>query len=43
MQSEAETFEYIFDTPTYKGKTSFKTGLYINGKSVHGVKKTTIE
>ncbi|KAL5478608.1 hypothetical protein ACEPAI_2793 [Sanghuangporus weigelae] len=32
-----QTFSYDFDTPTFKGKTSFSTGLYINGKSVDGI------
>ncbi|THH27889.1 hypothetical protein EUX98_g6300 [Antrodiella citrinella] len=38
-----ETFTYTFDTPIYKGKTSFSTGLYIDGKWVDGSKKTTID
>jgi len=40
---QPETFTYVFDTPTYKGTSSFSTGLYINGKFVHGVKNTTID
>ncbi|TCD60304.1 aldehyde dehydrogenase (NAD(P)(+)) ald5 [Steccherinum ochraceum] len=38
-----QTFEYTFDTPVYKGKTSFSTGLYINGQWVDGSKGTTID
>ena len=38
-----ETFTHVFDTPAYKGTTSFNTGLFIDGKFVDGVKKTTIE
>jgi len=37
------TFSYQFDTPAYKGKTSFNTGVFINGKFVDGSGKTTIE
>ena len=36
-------FSYEFDTPAYKGKVSFPTGLYIGGKFVDGSDKTTIE
>ena len=38
-----QTFQHTFDTPVYKGKTSFSTGLYINGEWVDGSKGTTIE
>lgn len=38
-----ETFTYDFETPVYKGKTSFSTGLFIDGKWVDGHNKTTIE
>ncbi|KAJ7584420.1 aldehyde dehydrogenase [Mycena floridula] len=31
------TFEYKFDTPAFKGTTSFNTGLFINGKFVDSV------
>ncbi|KAF7792809.1 hypothetical protein EIP86_003908 [Pleurotus ostreatoroseus] len=31
-----ETFTYEFDTTVFKGKTSFSTGLFINGKFVDG-------
>jgi aldehyde dehydrogenase (NAD+) len=37
------TFEYTWDTPVYKGKTTLPTGLFINGKFVDGVKGQTIE
>ena len=37
------TFSYEWDTPAYKGKTSFNTGLFINGQFVDGSNKTTIE
>ncbi|KAK7457118.1 hypothetical protein VKT23_010418 [Stygiomarasmius scandens] len=36
-------FSYEFDTPAYKGKVSFPTGLYIGGKFVDGSDKTTID
>ena len=36
-------FEYQWDTPSYKGKTSFSTGLFIDGKWVDGSNSTTIE
>ena len=36
-------FTYEFDTPVYKGKVSFNTGLFIDGKFVDGSDKTTIE
>lgn len=38
-----EVFEYTWDTPTYKGKTSFNTGVHIGGKWLDGANKTTIE
>jgi aldehyde dehydrogenase (NAD+) len=38
-----ETFSHEFDTPAYKGKTSFSTGLFIDGKFVDGSKNTTID
>ena len=31
-----QTFEYTFNTPVYKGTSSFSTGLYINGKFIDG-------
>jgi hypothetical protein len=37
------TFTHEFDTPAYKGKTSFSTGLFIGGKFVDGSDQTTIE
>ncbi|KII83878.1 hypothetical protein PLICRDRAFT_118592 [Plicaturopsis crispa FD-325 SS-3] len=37
------TFEYTWDTPAYKGKTSFPTGLYIDGKWVDGGDKSTLD
>ncbi|TEB33828.1 aldehyde dehydrogenase [Coprinellus micaceus] len=37
------TFSYEWDTPAYKGKTSFNTGLFINGQFVDGSNKTTID
>ncbi|KAF8995906.1 aldehyde dehydrogenase [Cyathus striatus] len=37
------TFAYDFDTPIYRGKTSFSTGLFINGKFVDGSDGTTID
>ncbi|OCH89819.1 NAD-dependent aldehyde dehydrogenase [Obba rivulosa] len=37
------TFEYTWDTPVYKGKTSFSTGLFIGGKFVDGSNGTTID
>lgn len=36
-------FSHDFDTPVFKGKTSFNTGLYIGGKSVDGVEGKTWE
>lgn len=38
-----ETFSYKFDTPGFKGTSTFNTGLFINGKFVDGANKTTIE
>ncbi|EJD01954.1 aldehyde dehydrogenase [Fomitiporia mediterranea MF3/22] len=32
-----QTFTHAFDTPVFKGKVSFSTGLFINGKSVDSV------
>ena len=29
-------FEYEFDTPVYKGSTSFETGFFIGGEFVDG-------
>ena len=36
-------FSRKWDTDVYKGKTSFNTGLFINGQFVDGRKGTTIE
>ncbi|TEB19307.1 aldehyde dehydrogenase [Coprinellus micaceus] len=36
-------FEYEFDTPVYKGSTSFETGLFIGGDFVDGSDLGTIE
>ncbi|KAJ3933927.1 MAG: aldehyde dehydrogenase [Lentinula lateritia] len=36
-------FTHEFNTPIYKGKTSFNTGLYINGQFVEGSDKNTID
>ena len=38
-----ETFTYKFDTPVFKGETSFSTGLFINNEWVDGSDNTTIE
>ncbi|EJD04639.1 NAD-dependent aldehyde dehydrogenase [Fomitiporia mediterranea MF3/22] len=38
-----QTFTYEFNTPVFKGKTSFSTGLYIDGKSVDGVDGLTYD
>ena len=38
-----EIFSHEWDTEVFKGKTSFNTGLYINGKYVDGQKGKTIE
>ncbi|KAF9522548.1 aldehyde dehydrogenase [Crepidotus variabilis] len=37
------TFTHQFDTPLYKGTSSFNTGLFIDGKFVDGSNKTTID
>ncbi|KAF9461035.1 aldehyde dehydrogenase [Collybia nuda] len=37
------TFSHEWDTPVFKGKTSFPTGLFINGQFVDGSDKTTID
>lgn len=37
------TFEYDFDTPVFKGKSTFSTGLLINGQFVDGSEGKTIE
>ena len=37
------SFTYDFDTPVYKGKTAFDTGLFIGGKFVDGSEGKTIE
>ncbi|KAI6042822.1 aldehyde dehydrogenase [Pisolithus marmoratus] len=37
------TFTHEFNTPVYKGKVSFNTGLFINGQFVDGSDGTTIE
>ncbi|KLO16563.1 NAD-dependent aldehyde dehydrogenase [Schizopora paradoxa] len=39
----SSTFAYTFDTPVFKGETSFNTGLFINGKWVDPVKKGTYD
>ncbi|KAI6146137.1 aldehyde dehydrogenase [Pisolithus tinctorius] len=36
-------FTHEFNTPTYKGKVSFNTGLFINGEFVDGSGGTTID
>jgi hypothetical protein len=38
-----QIFSREWDTDVYKGKTSFNTGLFINGQYVDGRKGTTIE
>ncbi|KAI0791845.1 aldehyde dehydrogenase [Abortiporus biennis] len=38
-----ETFTYQFNTPVFKGESSFSTGLFINGEFVDGSKKTYID
>lgn len=35
------TFEYSFDTPSYKGKIALNTGLFIGGKFVDPVEGGT--
>ncbi|ESK93383.1 aldehyde dehydrogenase [Moniliophthora roreri MCA 2997] len=37
------TFSHEFNTPAFKGKVSFPTGLFIDGKFVDGADKTTID
>jgi len=37
------SFSYEWDTPVFKGKTSFNTGLFINGQFVDGSKGKTID
>ncbi|KAJ8082691.1 hypothetical protein PM082_008547 [Marasmius tenuissimus] len=37
------SFSHEFNTPSFKGKVNFPTGLYINGKFVDGADKSTIE
>ncbi|TDL22408.1 NAD-dependent aldehyde dehydrogenase [Rickenella mellea] len=37
----SQIFSYEFDTPSFKGKTSFNTGLYIDGQFVEGAEKQT--
>ncbi|KAF8961159.1 aldehyde dehydrogenase [Flammula alnicola] len=37
------TFSHEWNTPVYKGKTSFPTGLFIGGKFVDGSNGTTID
>ncbi|KAJ6520499.1 aldehyde dehydrogenase [Mycena sanguinolenta] len=37
------TFSYHFDTPFYKGISTFPTGLFIGGASVDGSDNTTID
>jgi len=39
----SNTFTYDFDTPAVKVKTSFNTGLFIDGKFVDGAEKKTID
>ncbi|KAG6371457.1 aldehyde dehydrogenase domain-containing protein [Boletus reticuloceps] len=36
-------FTYQFNTPAYKGKVSFDTGIFLNGKFVDGSDRTTID
>jgi aldehyde dehydrogenase (NAD+) len=38
-----DTFTHTFNTAAFKGKTSFDTGLFINGKFVDGSGKGTID
>ncbi|KAH9947364.1 NAD-dependent aldehyde dehydrogenase [Amylocystis lapponica] len=38
-----EVFSYEFKTPAFTGKTSFNTGLFIDGKFVDGSTKETFE
>ncbi|OJA12632.1 hypothetical protein AZE42_04484 [Rhizopogon vesiculosus] len=37
------TFTHEFNTPAFKGKVSFSTGLFINGQFVDGSDNTTID
>jgi aldehyde dehydrogenase (NAD+) len=37
------TFSHSWESPAYKGQTSFNTGLFINGQFVDGSNKTTID
>ncbi|KAG2357373.1 aldehyde dehydrogenase domain-containing protein [Suillus spraguei] len=37
------TFTHQFDTPTFKAKVSFSTGLFINGQFVDGSDNTTLD
>jgi len=37
------TFTHEFNTPAFKGKVSFNTGLFINGQFLDGSDNTTIE
>ncbi|KAJ8593641.1 aldehyde dehydrogenase [Rhizopogon salebrosus TDB-379] len=37
------TFTHQFDAPTFKGKVSFNTGIFINGQFVDGSNNTTID
>ncbi|TFK19025.1 NAD-dependent aldehyde dehydrogenase [Coprinopsis marcescibilis] len=37
------SFSYQWDTPAYKGKTEFNTGLFTNNEFVDGSNKTTID
>ncbi|OBZ79629.1 Aldehyde dehydrogenase [Grifola frondosa] len=37
------TFVHKFDTAVFKGEVSVPTGLFINGKFVDGIKKTTLD
>ncbi|KAJ2922163.1 hypothetical protein H1R20_g14933, partial [Candolleomyces eurysporus] len=43
LKKLAYFFTHDFDTPVYKGKTSFETGLFINGKFVDGSEGKTID
>ncbi|KAF7292083.1 Aldehyde dehydrogenase [Mycena indigotica] len=39
----ATTFSYTFDSPAYKGTSTFETGVYIDGKFRDGANGTTID
>ncbi|KAF8647366.1 hypothetical protein AX16_006761 [Volvariella volvacea WC 439] len=39
----SSTFTYTFDTPAYKGTTTFNTGLFIGGKYVDPVEPATVD